>query len=63
MYMPKGKVNRRLDFSLSVLFRIEEDNFFNYRRKCQLPMVARDEATCYLCAIAIPAGNVEFVKL
>lgn len=28
-----GKVNRRVDFLLNVLLRIEEDNFFNYMKK------------------------------
>ena len=32
-------------------------------RKYQLLMVARDEGSCQMCAIAIPAGNVEVCKV
>ncbi len=53
----KGKVNRRVDFLLNVLFRIEEDNFFNYRRKSQLP--CQREGTRHQLAMAIPAEKIE----
>ena len=32
-------------------------------RKCQLPMVARDEGSRHTRAIAIPAGNVEVCRV
>lgn len=52
----KGKVNRRVDFLLNVLFRIEEDNFFNYRRKCQHPAINSDSGRArHQRAMDIPA--------
>lgn len=55
----KGKVNRRVDFLLNVLFAIEEDNFFNYKRKCQLPVVNRDETIRHQNGLKIPIEKVE----
>ena len=48
-----------MDFLLNVLFRIEEDNFFNYKRKCQLPIVASAEGQRHHRAMAIPVEKVE----
>ena len=54
----KGKVNRRVDFLLNVLFQIEEDNFFNYQRKQQLPP-ANTEGTRHQQGMRIPIEGVE----
>lgn len=57
----KGKVNRRVDFLIHVLFRIEEDNFFNYnRKKCQTPAkMMKGEGTRHQNAMSIPAETVK----
>ena len=55
----KGKVNRRVDFLLSVLFHIEEDNFFDYRRKRQLPFTSNKDGMRHQRAMAIPTEKVE----
>lgn len=56
----KGKVNRRVDVLLHVLFRIEEDNFFSYRKKCQNPAASsRSEGTRHQNAMGISAERVE----
>ena len=59
----KGKVNRRVDFLLSVLFHIEEDNFFNYRKKCQLPLTNSKDGIRHERAMAIPAEGVQVLTL
>ena len=55
----KGKVNRRVDFLLNVLFSIEEDNFFNYQKKGQLPLVNRSDATRHQNGMNIPSERIE----
>ena len=54
-----GKVNRRIDFLLSILFRIEEDKYFKYQRKCQLPTGYNIKDTHHQRALDIPAQEVE----
>ena len=54
-----GKVNRRVDFLLNVLLRIEEDNFFNYMKKVQLPTTQRDECNRHQNGMLIPAEKVQ----
>ena len=51
-------MNRRIDFLLSILFRIEEDSYFKYQRKCQLP-TGNTQDTCHQHALDIPAQEVE----
>ena len=53
-----GKVNRRVDFLLNVLLRIEEDNFFNYMKKVQLPTTQQNECNRHQNGMIIPAENV-----
>lgn len=54
-----GKVNRRVDFLLNVLLRIEEDNFFNYMKKVHLPTTQRDECNRHQNGMLIPAEKVQ----
>ena len=54
-----GKVNRRIDFLLSILFRIKEDSYFKYQRKCQLPTGYNIQDTHHQRALDIPAQEVE----
>ena len=53
-----GKVNRRLDYLVNVLLRIEEDNFFNYNRKMQLPNTSRDSFHRHDKGMNIPVETV-----
>lgn len=55
----KGKVNRRVDFLVSILLRIEEDNFFTYKKKCQLPTIDKSEGARHQRGMNIPASKVE----
>ena len=54
-----GKVNRRVDFLLNVLLRVEKDNFFNYMKKVQLPTTQRDECNHHQNGMLIPAEKVQ----
>ena len=52
-------MNRRVDFLLNVLFRIEEDNFFNYKKKCQLPVTSNGESSRHQSAMKISTDKVK----
>ena len=55
----KGKVNRRIDFLVHVLLRIEQDNFFNYSRKCQYPISSQKVDVRHQRAMNIPEEKVK----
>ena len=52
-------MNRRIDFLLGILFRIEEDSYFKYQRKCQLSTGYNIKDTRHQRALDIPAQKVE----
>lgn len=55
----KGKVNRRVDFLVHILLRIEQDNFFNYNRKCQYPISSQKVDMRHQRAMNIPEEKVK----
>ena len=61
MYM-NGKANRRIDFLLDCLFRVEMDNYFKYMEKdVLLPInhkVTREEE-CHIRGLDIPGERVK----
>ena len=42
-----------------MLLRIEEDNFFNYMKKVQLPTTQQNECNHHQNSMIIPAENVQ----
>ena len=42
-----------------MLLRIEEDNFFNYMKKVQLPTTQQNECNRHQNGMIIPAENVQ----
>ena len=54
-----GKVNRRVDFLLNILFQIEEDSYFSYQRKSQLPVMLTTQNARHQHGMNISAQEVK----
>lgn len=52
------KVNRRVDYLVDVLFCIEEDNFFDYKRKSLLPNIDKKSIQRHEKGMNIPIENI-----
>ena len=44
---------------MNILLRIEEDNFFTYKKKCQLPSIDKRECARHQRGMTIPASKVK----
>ena len=54
-----GKVNRRVDFLLNIIFQIEEDSYFSYQWKSLLPVILTTQNTRHQRGMNIPAQEVK----
>ena len=58
-----GKVNRRVDFLIDALLRIERDNFFSYMRRKQLNYREVQEEERHSRGVNTPPRRVQVRKL